>query len=299
MKLTLVSTDVVLPTLCREILAEFGGSRFEMTTSDPHGTVVSDSDLYVWDLDPLQRFPRARFPVEKQRHFFLVRPTDVDLLQQFGVTAGVDVILLKPVTRATLRAFLGQAVAHSTERASLEGKIGSLRMEREEILQRLLQANLKLQEYDQQRTNFLARIAHDIRTPLTSVAGFCGLLLSEHLGALTPEQADVLGRMQYSTKRLSRLTDGLFRLSLGKPCDNRANLQKGDILECVSQAVAEILQISQQRRLSIAVGEMLPADGLYFERGQIEQVLLNLLENACKFAPAGGEIEIRGYPFFW
>ena len=38
---------------------------------------------------------------------------------------------------------------------------------------------------------------------------------------------------------------------------------------------------------------------LYFEAGQIEQVLINILDNACKFTPRAGTIEIRGYPYFW
>ena len=38
---------------------------------------------------------------------------------------------------------------------------------------------------------------------------------------------------------------------------------------------------------------------MYLEPGQIEQVLVNLLDNACRFTPKRGSIEIRGYPFFW
>ena len=38
---------------------------------------------------------------------------------------------------------------------------------------------------------------------------------------------------------------------------------------------------------------------MYFEREQVQQVALNLLENACKFTPKTGQIEIKGYPYFW
>jgi two-component system clock-associated histidine kinase SasA len=44
---------------------------------------------------------------------------------------------------------------------------------------------------------------------------------------------------------------------------------------------------------------MTPPHALYFDREQVEQVLINLLDNACKFTPKYGSIEVRGYPFFW
>jgi signal transduction histidine kinase len=49
-----------------------------------------------------------------------------------------------------------------------------LRADRDDILQCLIGANLKLQEYDQDRTNFLARGVHDFRAPLTAINGYCG-----------------------------------------------------------------------------------------------------------------------------
>ena len=122
-------------------------------------------------------------------------------------------ILLKPVTRATLSAFLGLAVASQEERISASH---SLRADRDEILQCLIETNLKLQEYDQDRTNFLARAVHDFRAPLTAISGYCGLLLSEPFGSLDENQRDVLLRMQHSAKRLSRMASAMFQLSVGR-----------------------------------------------------------------------------------
>jgi signal transduction histidine kinase len=114
----------------------------------------------------------------------------------------------------------------------------SLRADRDEILQCLIQTNLKLQEYDHDRTNFLTRAVHDFRAPLTAISGYCGLLLGEALGTLTEDQKEVLRRMQHSTKRLSRMASAMFQLSVGrqiKPLD----LLKGNIRECMEQAVHE------------------------------------------------------------
>ena len=175
----------------------------------------------------------------------------------------------------------------------------SLRADRDEMLQCLIQSNLQLQEYDQDRTNFLTRAVHDFRAPLTATSGYCGLLLSEALGPLTVDQKEVLRRMQHSTKRLSRMASAMFELSVGRHVKRQPDLHRGDIRECVDQAIHEVTPFIDGKNLSLSVELDRGGDSLYLEPGQIEQVLINLLDNACKFTPKSGSIEIRGYPFFW
>jgi signal transduction histidine kinase len=167
------------------------------------------------------------------------------------------------------------------------------------MLQCLIQSNLQLQEYDQDRTNFLARAVHDFLAPLTATSGYCGLLLSEALGSMNGDQKEVLRRMQHSTKRLSRMASAMFELSVGRHVKKRPDLRKGDIRECVEQALHEVTHSIDGKRLSLSVDLDREVGTLYMEPGQIEQVLINLLDNACKFTPKTGSIEIRGYPFFW
>jgi two-component system clock-associated histidine kinase SasA len=206
-------------------------------------------------------------------------------------------ILLKPVNKATLRAFLEHAVArHERNRST---NVDSLRADRDEILQCLLHANLKLQEYDQDRTNFLARAVHDFRAPLTAIDGYCGLILGQQLGPISEEQQEVLERMQHSIKRLSRMATAMFQLSVGRQIEKRPDLQKGDIGACIEQAMHEIAPFSEAKHIRLSLHMMHSAEALYFDREQIEQVLINLLDNACKFTPKQGTIEVRGYPFFW
>jgi signal transduction histidine kinase len=196
----------------------------------------------------------------------------------------------------SMSAFLSLAAAASKEQTATAN---SLRADRDEMLQCLIQTNLRLQEYDQDRTNFLTRAVHDFRAPLTAVSGYCGLLLSDALGTLTEDQKEVLERMHHSTRRLSRMASAMFRLSVGRHVKNSPELRIGDIQECMDQALHEITPFADNKGISLSVNLDTAPGSLYFEPGQIEQVLINLLDNACKFTPKDGEIEVQGYSFFW
>lgn len=292
MDLKLISNDTDLHKLCREILRDLPAAQW--TVSMDTTAAGADADLYIWDYQRGAELPPAAERVSS-RHLYLVNRKDIPALQEeVGATEGN--ILLKPVTRATLGAFLGLAILAQEERVSAAA---SLKADRDEILQCLIQANLKLQEYDQDRTNFLARAVHDFRAPLTAISGYCGLLLSEPLGPLNDEQKEVLRRMMHSSKRLSRMAAAMFQLSVGRHVKRRPDFRPGDLRETVEQALHEIAQFADSKHISISVNLSPEPTPVHYEAGPIEQVLINLLDNAVKFAPRSGEIELRGYPFFW
>jgi signal transduction histidine kinase len=295
MNIQLVSKDKQLYQLCRETLEKFRGNDWTLNMGRAPGGDFSP-DLVIWDCDADAPLPRELDLEQERRNIFLVSRKKMAALVERLPMAAVA-ILLKPVNKATLRAFLEHAVKrHEMNRSS---DVSSLRAERDEILQCLLHANLKLQEYDQDRTNFLARAVHDFRAPLTAIDGYCGLILGQQLGPITEEQQDVLDRMQHSIKRLSRMATAMFQLSVGKQIEKRPNLQKSNIEACIDQAMHEIMPFSDAKHINLSVQMMPPPQPLYFDREKIEQVLINLLDNACKFTPKYGSISIRSYPFFW
>jgi signal transduction histidine kinase len=95
------------------------------------------------------------------------------------------------------------------------------------------------------------------------------------------------------------MASAMFELSVGRQIKRRPDFRKTDIRECVEQAIHEVNPFTHEKRISISVDLDAASGALYVESGQIEQVIVNLLDNACKFTPRDGEIEIRGYPFFW
>jgi len=290
MLVILISRDSDLYKLCRDILNEFNGLDYNLAMVDPQDC-PPQGDFYIWDNPGRVDVPPG-IDQRYSKHLFLIPRGDLANFQENPGTVEAA-ILLQPVTRACLSAALAYAAS------TFQDRISCLRADRDEMLQCLIQSNLQLQEYDQDRTNFLARAVHDFRAPLTATSGYCGLLLSEALGPLTDEQKEVLRRMQHSTKRLARMASAMFELSVGRHIKRQPDLHKADIRECLDQALHEVNPFIDSKKLSLSVELEREEGSLYLEPGQIEQVLMNLLDNACKFTPKSGSIEIRGYPFFW
>jgi signal transduction histidine kinase len=290
MNVTVFSKDRELYRLCREILGEVSNQKWTISVGETEDPAV-EAALYLWDFQG-ESIPDLK---PSATHLFLVNRKDLLRFRAQTETLNPN-ILLKPVTRATLAAFLGLAVASHETRLSATT---SLRAERDEILQCLIQTNLRLQEYDQDRTAFLARALHDFRAPLTAISGYCGLLLSEPLGALNKDQREVVQRMLNSAQRLSRMAAAMFQLSVGRHVRRRPDLQPGDVQSCLDQALHEIAPFAEDKSITISADFFPSPPNLFFEPGQMEQVLINILHNSCKFTPRNGTIQVNGYTHFW
>ena len=286
MDILLVSEDRELYRLSLEILDEILSQPWTLSVASAE-EAAAYADVCIWDYQPGSApatGPRAA------QHLYLVSRRDLPEFRSHAAVAEANV-LLKPVTPVMLAAFLGFAVSSRGSQP--------LREDRDQILQCLVETNLTLQEYDQDRTNFLARAVHDFRAPLTALGGYCGLLLDESFGPVSDQQRDVLRRMRRSAHRLSRMAAAMFQLSISRRLKKRPNLERADLQESLDQALHEIAPFADEQRIAITT-DLEPGDeDLLFEPGQIEQVLVNILDNACKFTPKSGAIAIHGYPYFW
>ncbi len=238
--------------------------------------------LVFWDYEPGDEIPSLADGGGPAPLVFFVRRQQVAQLQE-ELRGAPASILLKPLNPVALKSLM----IHQRDAAC--GLAG-----RDDLLQYVLQANLKLQEFDHDRTNFLARAVHDFRAPLTALHGYCGLLLQQQVGALNSSQMELLQRMQHSVKRLSRMAAGMFELSVGKHVERKPRLESVDVERCVQQALHDVLPLADEKQIAVSVQVERPSAAPRWEGGQIEQVLVNLFENACKFTPRFGSIEVTG-----
>jgi signal transduction histidine kinase len=251
------------------------------------------ADLYIWDCDLTTRIPHSVLNHGVRQQLLLlfnpkcIASLEADLLAR-------SCALLKPINSFTVRAFL-ELAAKTWELSQKANRADELHSDREALMEYVLATNLRLQEYDHHRTNFLARALHDIRAPITALQGYCGLLADGQLGPVSPVQRELFSRMQISTRRLSKQAAGMFELTVLGHVRGQPQWTIAEIDDAVSQAVHEIFLSLQDKDQNISVSLDAPDKPFHFDSEQIGQTLLNLLENCCKFAPSRGSVEIRGY----
>jgi signal transduction histidine kinase len=251
------------------------------------------TDVFVWDFETAGCPERAL--VESMAHCVLVIEANNlasrrDQIDDLGVT-----ILLKPINLHALRPFMLLASASRGSNVQLDQH----RTERDALLQCLLEANMEIQNFDHMRTNFLARALHDLRAPLTALSGYCGLLLAGDAGTLNARQSEIISRMRHSLARMTRMVSGMFDLSVRQNVQRELHCRRADIQGCIEQVVHETKPLADEKGIEVLVSSQPASPTLAFESSKIEQVLINLLENACKFTPRFGTIQISGYPVLW
>lgn len=144
----------------------------------------------------------------------------------------------------------------------------------------------ELKHMDQVRIDFVANVSHELRTPLTSIKGYAQTLKDE---VKDTSHKKFLETIERNTDRLIALVQDLLNLS---SLESGADLEMQDIeLRPLTERV--ILQLDSYRaEKNHKITTQFLTTSLYADPKRIEQVIFNLLENAIKYVPAGGNIEI-------
>jgi PAS domain S-box-containing protein len=158
-----------------------------------------------------------------------------------------------------------------------------------------LQASLldRARELDQAKTDFVSRISHELRSPLTSVLGYLELLGGGEPGPLTREQRRMLEVINRNGRRLLALIEDLLllsRIEAGAVTITWEPVQLDQLIRSVQESFAPAISHGQlTARLDLEPG--LGMDG---DSRQLERVVANLIANAVKFTPPGGTITVAG-----
>ena len=291
MEMALYSNDPELQILCDQIARLTPGARCTVR-SDFRTPPTSLSDVCIYDsnLGPLEELPEWQ---RTNSSIVVISRSELSQIRTKMLHLRA-IILLRPVNRARLEIAIEQSLCRPAYTVDCD----VMRLNCDELLEYLLHASLRLQEYDQERAQFLARAIYELRAPLTSIQGYCRLLLDAKVGPLAHEQALVMGRIWRNVERLSRFVSTIFDLSVGRNPDSRQNAKLGNIVDCVEAAVQEMEPALRDRRIDISVKLLPPNGALCFHEPHIEQVIVNLLENSCRFTERGGSIRVAGYPYF-
>ena len=183
--------------------------------------------------------------------------------------------------------------------AATQHTVQELLQEREITYRNLLAAYLRLQEVNRQKTVFLASAAHELKTPLAVIKGYYDLLLSGSLGKLTDKQRDILQESKDSCERLVRLVSMFLNYSALESGKLVLHLRENDLRDCLSELSTRWHEVFVRKhvRLDATLGGDLPI--FKFDYQKVQQTVANLLDNALKHTPAGGQVTLRAEVHFW
>ncbi|NLS76179.1 MAG: PAS domain S-box protein [Chloroflexi bacterium] len=148
-------------------------------------------------------------------------------------------------------------------------------------------------EAERAKSDFIATASRELREPLTSMRGYADLLLQEVIGPLNPAQVRFVEKTRHNTVRMSELVDDLIDISEIGPGLAALHPQPTDVAEIITAATAGVQELVEEKKLTLnfAMQEGLPP--ALADRDALIKIVGNLLDNACKYTPEGGEIHVR------
>lgn len=146
-----------------------------------------------------------------------------------------------------------------------------------------------LKELDRLKSEFVTTVSHDLRSPLTAVRGYADLI--PMLGPITPEQEDALGRIARAVGQMNDLISDLLDLAkIEAGIDMRREPCRMETI--VAEVVEALGSHAVQKELDLRAEIEADLPAVLGHAGRLRQVVANLVDNAIKYTPAGGQVRV-------
>jgi two-component system phosphate regulon sensor histidine kinase PhoR len=197
------------------------------------------------------------------------------------------------LARGNFRARL--AHVGESELGQLERTLNETASNLQETVEQLQREHAELEKLERVRKDFVINVSHELRTPLASIQGYTETLID---GALLDERHNMkfLGIIRHNAERLARLTADLLTLSRIEQKRQQFEFAEHKIDTLIHEA-ADLVRVIASKK-NIQVEEVPAGQGVvvYADEEAVSQILGNLLDNAIKYTPEGGRIEVGARP---
>jgi signal transduction histidine kinase/HAMP domain-containing protein len=162
-----------------------------------------------------------------------------------------------------------------------------------DMFERERQTVVRLQELDSMKSDFLATIQHELRTPLTAIMGMTDLLEMAWNTWNDEQKLDAVNDVQLAAKGLFEMVETILDYSMLESSRLNLRMQPVDAREAATSALDELTPLIRrhQVKVKIRLPKNLKVQG---DPNRITQVFKALIDNAVKFSPRGGNVQVRG-----
>jgi len=270
----------------RAIGLKTGANALEMIRRSPFNVVITDIKLP--DIDGMEILELAK---EMNPDVAVIMMTSYASMETAvdAINQGAYAYFVKPINPGEIKTAIANALSQQSLLQENKRLVESLQQSNK----LLFEANEELKKATQAKSEFLAHMSHELRTPLNVIIGFSELMINEVPGKISKEQRRCLDDTLTSGKQLLDLTSEVLDLSKvesGKMRLRLTNITLTEVIESLRSTIMPMLAPRKQS-LNVEVEEGLPP--VHADKAKLRQVLLNLLSNAAKFTPDGGELKIE------
>jgi NtrC-family two-component system sensor histidine kinase KinB len=156
----------------------------------------------------------------------------------------------------------------------------------------LLEDVTRFRLLDQVKSNLVATVSHELKTPLTGIRLAVHLLLEEGVGPLTPKQLDLLLDARDNTERLLAMIENLLDLARLEVSEGRLDLHPEPPEELLRRAADAFRPRAEDRGIQLTVTAPPELPPVAADAGQLGRALHNLLDNALRYTPRGGRVAL-------
>jgi signal transduction histidine kinase len=168
---------------------------------------------------------------------------------------------------------------------------------RKKIEEEMVGAYEDLKELDRLKSNFVAIVSHELRTPVTVIKGFSSFMLKGVAGPLAPKQKEFVETISSNSTRLEMIINDLIDVSKIEAGIMSITKKTCDISKTTASAVSDMRIIAARKNITLDP-EIEDSVTLNADAARIQQVVINLVNNAIKFSDAGSEITVGLIPVF-
>ena len=164
--------------------------------------------------------------------------------------------------------------------------------DRKQVEIQLQTTNEELLRSNRLKDQFLANMSHELRTPLNAILGMTEGLQEQVFGSINAEQLVALNTVEHSSTHLLALINDILELAKIEAGQLEINCAPTEIEPLCQSSLIFIKQLAFQKQIQVDVEIPPNLPNLLVDERRIRQVLINLLNNAVKFTPAGGQVSL-------
>ena len=192
--------------------------------------------------------------------------------------------------------FIGTLVVSSPEKNAFSPRsmqlLACLAEQAALMITSIRQAELARQEVTRMKASFLSMITHELRAPLNTINGYLDITLEGMAGELNEQQREFVQRARAGSEHLYALVEDLLLISRADAGQLRLNIDLVSLREIVVKAVEELELIAKDNGITTRIDIASDFPSIYADAVRMQQVLRNLISNAIRYTPPGGDVTI-------